>query len=38
MGYRTMSDATPKAAAAADAKGNDAVWPFFALYAVIGRA
>ena len=30
-----MSDATPKAAAAADAKGNDAVWPFFALYAVM---
>jgi hypothetical protein len=30
-----MSDATPKAAAAADAKGNDAVWPFLALYAVM---
>jgi hypothetical protein len=30
-----MSDVTPKAAAAADAKGNDAVWPFFALYAVV---
>jgi hypothetical protein len=30
-----MSDATPKAAAAVDAKGNDAVWPFFALYAVM---
>ena len=30
-----MSDATPEAAAAADAKGNDAVWPFFALYAVM---
>ena len=30
-----MSDATPKAAAALDAKGNDAVWPFFALYAVM---
>jgi hypothetical protein len=30
-----MSDVTPKAAAAADAKGNDAVWPFFALYAVM---
>lgn len=30
-----MSDATPEAGAAADAKGNDAVWPFFALYAVM---
>jgi hypothetical protein len=30
-----MSDATPEAAAAADAKGNDAVWPSFALYAVM---
>ena len=30
-----MSDTTTKAAAAAAAKGSDAIWPFVLLYAVM---